>query len=253
MSQGVSGLLCLIYIIKKFPILCISKEHCRIKSDMTKQMIAMGVPMGLQYSITAIGSMVMQSANNGLGSTYISGFTAGMRIKQFLMCPFDAIATAASTFCSQNFGAGNLKRIKEGLKKGVTIGVSYGLISGLILIFFGRTLSLLFIKSSASAVLDASGKYLACLGYFFRALGILNVCRMSVQGLGYAGRAVFSGAVEMIARIFVSVLLVPVFKFNAICFADQTAWICACLYIVPTCLLCLKKIERNLNKQNTPY
>ena len=96
---------------------------------MTKQMIAMGVPMGLQYSITAIGSMVMQSANNGLGSTYISGFTAGMRIKQFLMCPFDAIATAASTFCSQNFGAGNLKRIKEGLKKGVTIGVSYGLIS----------------------------------------------------------------------------------------------------------------------------
>lgn len=253
MSQGVSGLLCLIYIIKKFPILCISKEHCRIKSDMTKQMIAMGVPMGLQYSITAIGSMVMQSANNGLGSTYISGFTAGMRIKQFLMCPFDAIATAASTFCSQNFGAGNLKRIKEGLKKGVTIGVSYGLISGLILIFFGRTLSLLFIKASASAVLDASGKYLACLGYFFWALGILNVCRMSVQGLGYAGRAVFSGAVEMIARIFVSVLLVPVFKFNAICFADQTAWICACLYIVPTCLLCLKKIERNLNKQNTPY
>ena len=195
---------------------------------MTKQMIAMGVPMGLQDSITAIGSMVMQSANNGLGSTYISGFTAGMRIKQFLMCPFDAIATAASTFCSQNFGAGNLKRIKEGLKKGVTIGVSYGLISGLILIFFGRTLSLLFIKASASAVLDASGKYLACLGYFF--------C-----------------AVEMIARIFVSVLLVPVFKFNAICFADQTAWICACLYIVPTCLLCLKKIERNLNKQNTPY
>ena len=245
MSQGVSGLLCLIYIIKKFPILCISKEHCRIKSDMTKQMIAMGVPMGLQYSITAIGSMVMQSANNGLGSTYISGFTAGMRMPEnrfTVCCPFDAIATAASTFCSQNFGAGNLKRIKEGLKKGVTIGVSYGLISGLILIFFGRTLSLLFIKASASAVLDASGKYLACLGYFFWALGILNVCRMSVQGLGYAGRAVFSGAVEMIARIFVSVLLVPVFKFNAICFADQTAWICACLYIVPTCLLCLKKI-----------
>lgn len=252
-AQAISGICCLIVISRKMELMWLGKDDRHMRKEAAQELLLMGIPTGLQYSITAIGSMVMQSANNGLGSTYISGFTAGMRIKQFLMCPFDAIATAASTFCSQNFGAGNLKRIKEGLKKGVTIGVSYGLISGLILIFFGRTLSLLFIKASASAVLDASGKYLACLGYFFWALGILNVCRMSVQGLGYAGRAVFSGAVEMIARIFVSVLLVPVFKFNAICFADQTAWICACLYIVPTCLLCLKKIERNLNKQNTPY
>ena len=104
----------------------------------------------------------------------------------------------------------------------------------------------MFISRNATEVLDASGKYLACLGCFFWALGILNVCRMSVHGLGYAGRAVFSGAVEMIARIFVSLMFVPIFKFNAICFADQTAWIFACLYIVPTCLICLGKIEKNL-------
>lgn len=80
---------------------------------MIWQLIIMGVPMGLQYSITAIGSMVMQSANNSLGSVYISGFTAGMRIKQFAMCPFDAIATAVSVFCGQNLGAGKPDRIKR--------------------------------------------------------------------------------------------------------------------------------------------
>ena len=75
----------------------------------------MGLPMGLQFSITAIGSMVMQSANNGLGSVCVSGFTAGMRIKQFTMCPFDAIGTAASVFCSQNYGAAKPDRIRKGL------------------------------------------------------------------------------------------------------------------------------------------
>ena len=85
----------------------------------------MGMPTGLQFSITAIGSMVMQSANNGLGSTYVSAFTAAMKIKQFTMCPFDAIATSASVFCSQNLGAGQSDRIKKGLRCGITVGVWY--------------------------------------------------------------------------------------------------------------------------------
>ena len=87
----------------------------------------MGMPTGLQFSITAIGSMVMQSANNGLGSTYVSAFTAAMKIKQFTMCPFDAIATSASVFCSQNLGAGQSDRIKKGLRCGITVGAGYGI------------------------------------------------------------------------------------------------------------------------------
>lgn len=97
-------------------------------------MLIMGVPMGLQYSITAIGSMVMQSANNGLGSVYVSGFTAAARLKQFLICPFDALATAVSVFCGQNLGAGKTKRIKQGILQGVAVGVSYGILAGLIMI-----------------------------------------------------------------------------------------------------------------------
>ncbi|MDD7404156.1 MAG: MATE family efflux transporter [Butyribacter sp.] len=243
-AQAVSGILCLVYIRKRFPLLCISKEDCKLRKNATKTLLVMGVPMGLQYSITAIGSMVMQSANNGLGSVYVSGFTAGMRIKQFAMCPFDAIATAVSTFCSQNLGAMKIERIKKGLRQGIGIGVLYGICAGLVLIFGGRTLSLLFISKNAVEVLDASALYLRCMGFFFWSLGILNVCRMSVQGLGYSGRAIFSGLVEMVARIIVSLVFVPMFGFYAICFADQTAWVSAALYILPVCIFCIRKITK---------
>lgn len=242
-AQAVSGILCFIYIWKKFQILKLSKEDCKIKGNVVTNMLVMGVPMGLQYSVTAIGSMVMQSANNGLGSVYVSGFTAGMRIKQFAMCPFDAIATAVSTFCSQNLGAGKPARIKKGLRDGIITGVLYGIFAGTILIFFGGLLSRMFISADETEVLAASAKYLRCLGFFYWALGILNVCRMTVQGIGYPGRAIFSGVVEMVARIAASKIFVPLYGFTAICFADQSAWVSAVLYIVPVCFFCIKRIS----------
>lgn len=243
-AQAVSGILCFVFIKKRIPVLRLTKENMHIKRKDTIYLLKMGVPMGLQYSITAIGSMVMQSANNGLGSVYVSGFTAAMRIKQFMMCPFDAIATAVSVFCGQNLGAGKPERIKQGIRQGVLIGVGYGLFIGVVTIFGGKYLSLLFIKENAVEVLDASARYLRCLGFFFWSIGILNVCRMTTQGLGFSGRAIFSGMMEMIARIVVSLVFVPMFGFTAICFADQTAWISACIYIVPTCLYCVREISQ---------
>lgn len=248
-AQGLSGLMCLVYAVRKYPELLPDRQTPVTGQDV-KNLLLMGIPMGLQYSITAIGSMVMQSANNGLGSVYISGFTAGMRIKQLIMCPFDAVATAVSVFCSQNSGAGEYKRINSGLAKGLAVSVSYGVIAGAVLIFFGRQLSGIFIKQDEAAVLDAAAKYLRCLGFFYPVIGFLNVCRMTVQGLGYSVRAILSGVMEMIARIFVSKVFVPVYGFTAICFADQTAWVAACLYIVPTCFYCIwKQVSRGRKQE----
>lgn len=245
-AQAVSGILCLIYIRRRFEILHLRAEDRKMSPEVTKDLMIMGIPMGLQYSITAIGSMVMQSANNSLGSIYVSGFTAGMRIKQFFMCPFDAIATAVSVFCGQNLGAGKIERIKKGIGQGVALGVTYGLAAGVVLIFAGRTLSLIFVKASAVEVLDASAKYLRCLGFFFWSLGILNVCRMTTQGLGFSGRAIFSGLTEMVARIIVSMVFVSSYGFTAICFADQTAWISACIYIVPVCISSVRRVAKTV-------
>ena len=246
-AQAISGFLCLFFIIRKYPVLKMQKEECHLIGDYQKTLMIMGFPMGLQFSITAIGSMVMQSANNGLGSVYVSAFTAASRLKMFAMCPFDALATAVSTFCSQNYGAKKLDRIKQGLWQGTTVGVFYGIAVGIILIFFGRELSMIFVTGGEDAVLDASGQLLHYSGYFYWALGILNVVRLCTQGLGYSGRAIFSGVVEMIARIVVSIWFVPVFGFMAICFADQAAWVTAVMYILPTCIYCVKKIEKEFN------
>ena len=243
-AQAVSGILCLIFICRKFPMLRLEKKDCQIKKSILKQMMIMGFPMGLQFSITAIGSMVMQSANNGLGSVYVSGFTAGTRIKQFLMCPFDALGTAVSVFCGQNLGAGKTERIRKGILEGMFMGISYGIAAGLILIIGGRNLAMLFVNGTEYAVLDAAEKYLRCLGCFYWSLGILNVCRMGVQGLGFAGRAIFSGVTEMIARIVISMVFVSRFGFAAIWFGDQAAWVSACFYIGPVCYLCVKQVMR---------
>lgn len=244
-SQAVSGIICLIYMIKKSDLLKFQKNETRPDGKYARNLIIMGVPMGLQFSITAIGSMVLQAANNGLGNTaYVSGFTAAMRIKQLTMCPFDALATGVSTFASQNYGALKFKRIKKGILQGCLVGAAYGLVMGIVLIFSGRYLTLIFISSRHTAVLDASAQYLRTLGYFFWSLGFLNVCRMSAQGLGFSGRAVFSGVMEMAARITVSLVFVPIAGFSAICFADPTAWLAGMIYSCITIVLCVKKAER---------
>ena len=130
-AQAISGILCAVFIMKKVSVLKLAKEDRVMSKPAVLNLIIMGFPMGLQYSITAIGSMVMQSANNKLGSIYVSGFTAAARIKQFTMCPYDAFATGASVFASQNLGAGNLKRIKKGIRIGVGVGMTYGAIAGI--------------------------------------------------------------------------------------------------------------------------
>ena len=105
---------------------------------------------------------------------------------------------------------------------------------------------MIFVSKSSADVLDASAKYLRCMGYFYWSLGILNITRMVTQGLGYSTRAVFSGVTEMLARTIVSLGFVGTFGFTAICYADQTAWITACLYIAPTCVFCIKKATKSI-------
>ena len=246
LSQGISGVCCLFYVGRTFPILHGSRSEWKVQPRYMVRLCTIGIPMGLQYSITAIGSMVMQYANNSLDSVvYVSAFTAALRLKQFFMCPFDAIATGVSVFCSQNLGAGKKKRIVKGLFQGMAVAVGYGLCAGILLIFFGRDLCRIFISSRENKVLDAAAMYLFCQGFFFWSLGILNVSRMTTQGLGYSGRAVFSGVTEMVARIVVSLIFVPIYGYTAICFGDQTAWVSACIFIFPTCLICLKKVGAN--------
>lgn len=243
-SQAVSGILCLILIILKFDTLHLNKEDRVFSKGHIKGLLVMGLPMGLQFSITAIGSMAMQSANNSLGTVYVSGFAAASKIKQLTMCPFDAFGGAASTFLSQNYGAKKQDRIIEGFKDSMKIAIVYGFIALIILNLFGRTLSLLFLSETEASALDASSLYLSRIGLFYPILAILYICRMSLQGLGYSGRAIFGGVLEMITRTIIALIFVPKFGYDAITFTDQAAWISCIAYLIPMIIHTIKEVGK---------
>lgn len=252
-SQAVSGILCVILVVRKFSILHIRKEERIYSGAMSRRVLNMGLPMGLQFSITAIGSMVMQTANNSLGTVYVSAYAAGLKIKQFAMSPFDALGAAISTYISQNFGAGKMERIEHGIRIGEKIAVLYGIGIGIVLIFFGRDLSLIFMNGDAVDVLNASAQYLRTLGFFYWLLGILIVTRSSVQGIGWSRQAVLAGVIEMFARTVVSVFLVKKLGYAAICMADPTAWGTATLYLIPTLKAALHWADNEILHHSSNY
>lgn len=246
MSQALSGLACLVYIIRCMPVLHPLRADCRWNGPIVRNLVIMGVPMGLQYSVTAIGSMVMQSANNGLGSIYVSGFTAGTKVKQLMLCPFDAVSTAMATFVGQNMGARRMDRVKQGIRITLATAVGYGLVAGVIMNFGGQFLGGLFVDKSNASVIDAAAQYMGALGVLYWLLAILDVTRYAIQSLGYSGRSVISGAMEMIARIVVAMIFVPLYGYTAICWTDQAAWFAACAYLIPMLLHLIHKVEASM-------
>ena len=240
-SQAVSSFLCFFLIHIKFPLLHTTPETKKWDKEMALRMVNMGIPMGLQFSITAIGSMMMQASNNALGSEFVSALAAGQKINNFAMCPFEALGASISTFISQNLGAKNKGRIYEGLKVGTIVALIYSVIAGLVLVFTGYYLGMLFVSSSEVIVLTYTAQYLKYVGIFYALLGLLYVYRMSTQGIGESRLAIQAGVLEMIARTGASLLIVSKLGYTGICIEDPLAWIFADVYIIPICFYAIKR------------
>lgn len=243
-SQGVSAILCYIYMMRRFDILKTTPAERKFDGALARTLMYIGVPMGLQFSITAIGSILLQSAVNTLGAVYVSAFAAATKVKQLAMCPYDGFATASATFGSQNLGAGNLKRIREGLKSGIIISVIYSIAIGIVLIFAGSKIALIFVSGSETEVLGYAQQLLTCAGFFYFFLAFLNCTRLTIQGLGYSAIAMCAGLSELLARGLMSVFVIPRFGYTAVCFTDQTAWIAATAVVMPVFFAIMKRLEK---------
>lgn len=245
-SQAVSGVCCLVYMRKKYGILRMSREELRFSPRMAGRLIVMGVPMGLQYSVTAIGSVILQSAVNALGSMAVASVTAAGKISMFFCCPFDALGATMATFAGQNAGAGKPDRIRRGLRAGNLFGIVYAAAAFAFLAAAGGSVALLFVDSSETEILKNVQMMLTANGAFYIALVFVNNVRFLIQGIGYSGLAIFSGASEMVARAVAGFLLVPVFGFSAVCFANPLAWVMADLFLIPAYFFLMKRTEREL-------
>ena len=232
-SQGVSGVACLIYMVKKFEVLRIRKEEWAMDGHMMLSLCGMGVPMGLQYSITAIGSIVLTTAVNGLGSVYVAAQTAAGRVSCFFCTVYDALGSTMATYGGQNVGAKKLGRLNKGLKCASLIGTIYSLAVFVIMFFYGRPFAALFVSSAETEILDAARLSLVIGTVFYVPLAFVNIVRFLFQGMGYPMLAIFAGVFEMIGRIAAAVFLVPIFGFTGVCVASPIAWILADAFLFP--------------------
>ena len=243
-SQAVSGLLCLLYMKRKFAILKMQGDEWKPNRTYMRTLCGMGIPMGLQYSITAIGSIIVQASVNSLGSLAVASVTAGTKISAFFCCPFDALGSTMATFGGQNVGAKKLDRVDAGLRTGCVIGCVYALAALAVLWFFGRWIALLFVDRGETEILDNARLFLVGNSAFYIPLVFVNAVRFMIQGLGYSRLAVVAGVCEMAARSFVGFCLVPVFGYAAVCIANPAAWICADLFLIPAYRHVMKDLRR---------
>lgn len=243
-SQGVSAVLCYLYMMRHFEILKGTPTEHKFRGALAKTLLYIGVPMGLQFSITAIGSIMLQSANNALGTACVAAFTAAMRIKMFCMCPLESLGIAMATYSGQNYGAGKPKRIWLGIKASVLMMVIYCGFMFVVLMLGARTFALLFVDPAEWEILKDTELFLHISVSFFPVLGLLCILRYSIQGVGFTNLAMLSGVSEMIARIMVSLYAVPILGYLAVCFGDPTAWIFAVIFLIPAFIYVYGRIKR---------
>ena len=246
-SQLVSGVACFFYMRKKFPILHMSREERAFDPHTAKVLCKMGLPMGLQYSITAIGSIVLQSAVNTLGSTAVASVTAGQKVSLFFCCPFDAMGATMATYCGQNVGAMKLDRLGAGVRDCALLGLGYSLLALVVTALFAPQLVMLFLdtrEAGVEQVIDLAAQFLLTCTAFYFPLSLVNIVRFSIQGMGFSTLALLAGVLEMLARTAVGQLLVPAFGYTAACFASPAAWIYADLFLIPACVGCVKHLRK---------
>ena len=243
-SQGISGILCLFYMRKKFDILHFEREDWKLEKRFVLRLCGMGIPMGLQYSITAIGSVILQTSVNSLGSLAVASVTSASKISQFFCCMFDALGSTIATFTGQNIGARKLDRVDRGILCSSLIGAVYSVAAFLALFFFGNYIVLLFVDGSEMEIIGNARQMLLVNSAFYIPLVFVNVVRFAIQGMGYSKLAILAGVCEMAARSIVGFVFVPLFGYQAVCFANPVAWIMADLFLIPAYLKLSKTMKR---------
>ena len=241
-SQGISGAACLVYMRKKFDIIRSDATERKFNAHHCKALCKVGIPMGLQYSITAIGSVILQTSVNGLGSNAVASITAAQKVSGFFCSVFDSLGTTMATYGGQNTGAGKLNRLGTGVRDSMIVASIYAVAVFLLYFFFGKYFVMLFMNNADETILSNARLYLLENASGYVLLAGVNIIRFMIQGMGFSAFAVFSGVFEMIARMLMGLFMVPHFGFVSAGLASPFAWVLADLFLVPAFYWCRKRL-----------
>ena len=240
-SQGVSAVLCFIYMVKKVPILHLTREDFHVEGRLIKNQLAVGLPMAFQYSITAIGTTMVQMALNTLGSTYVAAFTAASKCEQMAGQAYIALGSAMATFAAQNVGAGRYDRVRKGFARATMFGIIFSVVIGLVMYFFGYIVTGLIVTGDATQIEGMVDTYMKYTALFLIPLTVVNVYRNGIQGMGYGLLPMTAGIAELVGRGSVALIAIHYHSYAGVCLASPMAWILASALLLTMYFAIMKK------------
>ena len=230
LSQGLSGLLCAVYIKYKMPILHLSKADWKFsKADLPFAMehLRVGLPMSLQFAIIGTGILIIQAVCNSFGADVIASFTASLRIEQIAVLPMVTFGVAVSTFVAQNFGAGYFSRIRNGVKKASFINFCLSVVMALIMHFYGAEIVKMFIGNVNENIISLAHSYLFVSSLFYFFLAQIFIYRNALQGLGRLLIPLLASIGELIVRSFFAIYLAGIIGYYSVFYAGPISWVTA--------------------------
>ena len=248
-SQLISGVACYVYMNKKYDILKFQKQEKKFKKVYVKNLCINGIPMGLQFSITAIGTIIVQSAVNIYGPVHMAGFSAAGKIQNIFATVFTAFGATIATYVGQNRGAGKMDRVKQGVRYTQMMVLGWSVFVMFLMFFFGKYLTYLFVDPSEQDVVNVSVTYFRTVFWAYPFLGSIFLYRNTLQGMGYGLVPMLGGVFELVARTGIVVLIAGHTSFAGVCMADPTAWIAALIPLIPYYFHVMKKYKNKSQVQ----
>jgi putative MATE family efflux protein len=251
-AQGLSAVLCAIYIVIKNKDLVPERGMWHLDKKATAFQMTVGMPMALQFSITASGTVVMQTAVNLFGATAVAAFTAANKVHNLMMQAMMSMGQAMATYCGQNMGAGYADRISKGVRSSVITMTVYSILSGIAVVWLLKPLMGIFFSGNVdmASMMPYAKIYIVQCALFYIPLSYIFIFRNTMQGCGYGLLPMLGGVVEMICRVSVAVLSMHLMSYRLAAFCDPAAWIGAGLFTGVSYIFVMKKVYRTLSGKN---
>ena len=247
-SQGVSAVLCFTYIRRKTPFLIPTKKHFTWNKKLYVDLLGQGMSMGLMFSVVSIGTVILQTSINALGSTIISAQTSARRIMIFALLPIIAMNATVTTFTSQNFGARQYRRIVEGLRQAMVIAITWSIFISIVLFFASPYLNELVTGSNDEELIYQASLYLKISSVFYPILSVLVILRNALQGLGQKMMPLLSSIIEMLGKIFFVIFIIPSTGYLGVILVEPILW---CIMAIQLYYAFRKEpVIRSLKKQS---
>ncbi len=241
MAQLLSVVLCLIRIFRKFPILHIQKEDFRFDRELMAEMYKSGLSMGLMSCLVGIGTILLQSAINTLGTTVIVAHTAARKVFELVSLPNSVLGSAMATYCGQNYGARRFDRIRQGIRASLIIAAVWAVVVFLICHTIEGKLIQFVASTTNPDVIYWGSTYLKVDMSFIVICGVIVILRNSMQGFGDRVIPVFSSCIELAGKIIFAFVFAPMFAYWGIIWAEPMVWIAMVIPLIVKVVHVLKK------------